>query len=452
MAFTEHHKSLDALDDSAQEFVLWAFEALGLHAKVVDGGVYVLEILEPLSNLPNAIEHPYAPLAGRQFQFSAEQACDFGTGSNVEPLTWQSPLMRWLLDELQGGDRPVHATAAHQPISVHELAEHLFAQFKVDGGHVHLGGCRLGDRPFLRLTYRHTRAADGASQLVHCFGTGDGELIDPTLREDLRLAELAAWPGRTPRIEASIVERWANLTRQQFHALQGDEGMQLIATTLVWCKYAEGKLTFSIGQKSVEVSFSGWGRLLVTRRVLPPQYQCPLSGRMSYHLAATDDGRITVAEAIATCSESSRRVLESELRMCAVSGRLALPEYLQACPITGEAILASLLVKCAMCQQRVSPRVLAGGKCPACRQLAPVSKADPGLARILDTYPRLDRWRTWKMAESRAAQVLVGSSAWKRLLVVLDKQTLEVLHMAAGSRLTSKWIAATERQRAEWIG
>ena len=105
-----------------------------------------------------------------------------------------------------------------------------------------------------------------------------------------------------------------------------------------------------------------------------------------------------------------------------------------------------------MCWQRVNPRVLVDGRCPACRQLVPVSKSDPDLARILETYPRLDRWRTWKMAESHAAQVLVGSSAWKRLLIVIDKQTLELLHVATSSRLTSKWNEVTDLQRAEWIG
>ena len=452
MAFAEHHESLDTLDCSAQQFVLWTLAALGIHVQASASGVYVLGILESSSPSPDAKAHPYAAMAGRQFTFGAEQIRDSAASSQVEHLTWQSPLVRWLLDVLQGGDRPLHGAAAHQPMSVHELAEHLFAQYKVDGGHVHLGGCRLEDRPFLRLSYCNERATNGESQLIYCFGTSEGELIDRRLLDDLELMELVPCQGRIPRIDESIVQRWANLTRQQFRVLVGEEGRQLIATTLVWCKFAEGKLTFSIGQKSAEVSFSGWGRLLAGRRLLPPPYRCPLSGRTSYHLAATDDGRITVAEAIATCWVSSRRVLENELRMCAVSGRLALPEYLQACPVTGEAILASLLEECSMCQQRVSPRVLVGGRCAACRQLVPVSKSDPGLARILDTYPRLDGWRNWKMADTNAVQVLVGSSAWKRMLIVLDKQTLDVLRLASGSCLSSKWTEATDLQRSKWIG
>ncbi|MFO7904054.1 MAG: hypothetical protein R6U98_15430, partial [Pirellulaceae bacterium] len=61
----------------------------------------------------------------------------------VEHATWQSPLARWLLGELRQVGGPLHAAAARQPLSVHELAEHLFAQYTVDNGHMHLAGCRL---------------------------------------------------------------------------------------------------------------------------------------------------------------------------------------------------------------------------------------------------------------------------------------------------------------------
>ena len=74
------------------------------------------------------------------------------------------------------GLRLMHAAAARQPLSVHELAEHLFAQYKVDGGHMHLAGCSLEDRPFLRLSYLRMHRENGGSQLLHCFGTSDGDI------------------------------------------------------------------------------------------------------------------------------------------------------------------------------------------------------------------------------------------------------------------------------------
>ena len=111
--------------------------------------------------------------------------------------------------------------------------------------------------------------------------------------------------------------------------------------------------------------------MLADRRVLPPPYECPLSGRSSYHLAATDDGRITVAEAIVTCAESSRRVLEDELQLCAVTGRRVLPEFLQECPCSRrDLVLVSVLETCSVVPAAGESRerwTMQG--CAACRQL-----------------------------------------------------------------------------------
>jgi hypothetical protein len=84
--------------------------------------------------------------------------------------------------------------------------------------------------------------------------------------------------------------------------------------------------------------------------------------------------------------------------------------------------------------------------------MSPTTKTDPRMARILDAYPKLDRWRSWKIAETRSVEVLLGISALRRLLVVLDKQTLDILHVASGSRLSSRWATATDVQRADWVG
>jgi hypothetical protein len=74
------------------------------------------------------------------------------------------------------------------------------------------------------------------------------------------------------------------------------------------------------------------------------------------------------------------------------------------------------------------------------------------MARVLDAHPKLDRWRSWRVAETSNVQIFVGRSALRRLLVVLDKHTLDVLHVASGSRLLSRWTDATDVQRAEWVG
>ena len=452
MTSTGQDKSSDALDASSRDFVLWCLEALGLHATPVRAGAYTIEFLRGVHDPASTLPHPYADLVGRRFSFDTTSVLPEDASSPVECLTLQSPLVCWLLGQLRGAAWPLQAAATRQPISVHELTSHLFTQYQVDDGHMHLAGCNLEDRPFLRLSFLHPQPSGAQPQIVHCFGTSDGKLLEETLLAELELDRLLPLAGRTPRLDGEVLQRWIEITRQLCAAQSHDGELLPIAATLVWCKYAEGKLTFSIGQKSVEIPFSGWGRLFVDRRRLPPPYTCPISGRTSYHLAATDDGRITVAEAIATCAASSRRVLADELGLCSETGQRVLPEYLQVCPVTGRKVLLSILRPCSMCQQMVSPQSLDDDRCGACRHLAAAAKADPRMARILGAHPKLDRWRSWKMSETRTVQVLVGTSAWKRLLVVLDKQTLDVLYLAGSGRLSGKWTEATDVQRADWIG
>ncbi len=445
----------ESLDAAARHFVLWCLEALGLSPAIDGPDLYRLEVGGGPASAGApvaAVPHPYADLAGRRFAFRPVEDPAWAGVTPIEHWTLRSPLMGWLLNELRNVAWPLQAAAARQPASVHELTASLFAQYSVEGGRVHLSGCSLEDRPFLRLTFLATRPAEGEPQLVHCFGTGDGTLLDERLVRDLELDQLVPASGPTPRLDRDVLRRWADATERRFVSQVAADRWSLVAATLVWCKHAEGRLSFSIGARSVEVAFAGWGRLLADRRVLPPPYECPLCGRDSYRLAATDDGRITVAERIATCEQSARRVLVDELERCAETGRRVLPEYLRSCPVTGKRVLASELKPCSMCRQRVCGGALEGGHCPACRHLSPVSKSDPRMARILDAYPRLDRWRNWRVAETRSVQVLTGASALRRLLVVLDKQTLDVLHVAVSARLSTRWTPATAIQHAQWVG
>jgi hypothetical protein len=56
------------------------------------------------------------------------------------------------------------------------------------------------------------------------------------------------------------------------------------------------------------------------------------------------------------------------------------------------------------------------------------------------------------MAETQTAHILVGTSLWHRVLLVVDKQTLDVLHVAAGTRWSGRWTNATAVERGEWLG
>lgn len=246
---------------------------------------------------------------------------------------------------------------------------------------------------------------------------------------------------RTPEERAAIKEQLASLDAQrdrrlasleERYAVQGR--LDLVATTLVWCKRAAGKLRFSFGAQTTDLPFEGWARTLQ-----PPRFVCPHTGTASMRVAVTDDERITAAEEIASCELSGRRVLRGELAACSVTGKRVLREHLSMCPVTGEPLLTTELVQCVECRQMVSPRALAGGRCLACRTREGVKAADPRLARLFSEYPPLDRWRSWSLAETRSVYNLTAAGLVKRLLVIVDKQSLAVQHLATGTRFSSAW-------------
>ena len=211
----------------------------------------------------------------------------------------------------------------------------------------------------------------------------------------------------------------------------------------IWCKYVEGKLRFTIAAASIDLPFSGW-----TRTLSPPPFVCPHTGAATFRLAATDDGRIAAAERIEVCAETGRRLLSTELVRCAVTGRRVSPELAEACPISGRRLLRTEMVQCGSCRQRVSPQVVERNQCQACRRLKAVKKADPRMARLLHEHPALDRWRRWRMSETSRVYVLVATGWLKRLLVVVDKETLELRHMATGGRLSPRWAEVEPAQFA----
>jgi hypothetical protein len=387
---------------------------------------------------------------GLQFLFATPGQDRTGVAPSVERVTLEAPLFHWLREQLRTSAWPMNAAAARQPVSVHELTETLYEPFRVDGGHAHLAGCNLEDRPFLRLSYLDTMAGPERPQLTHVFATEDGRPLDEATRRALELDMSTPVTGRPPRLDNTVLQRWVEVTRQ--HSEQDNlRSSSLIAVTLVWCKYVEAKLAFSIGQATVELAFAGWARFFGDRSIRPPPYSCPLCGKSSYHLAATDRGQVTVAEAISRCAVSGRRVLDNELETCTVTGSLALPDFMQVCPVAGEKVLRSVLEPCSWCQQRVSPQVVVKGRCAACRHLEPIARQDPCLARVLAQYPELECWRSWRMSETRTAYVLIGTSLWKRLLLVLDKSTLQVHHLGTAGRFSNHWTAIPLAERERWL-
>ena len=200
------------------------------------------------------------------------------------------------------------------------------------------------------------------------------------------------------------------------------------------------------GSAGAAQTFSSWARLLA-----PQPFVARHSGAATFHLAATDDGRIDAAEQIAVCEHSGRRVLRSELVRCSVTAKNVLPDFTESCPVTGEPTLRQEFAPCSICRQRVSKAALAEGVCAACRSMKKASKDDPRLVWIFGEHPGLDKWNRWQLAETAAVYIAQAGSLMTRLLVVVDKETLAVRRLATAGRLGSSWVDAHEQAHSELL-
>lgn len=320
--------------------------------------------------------------------------------------------------KLDSPDRPIHLAPAGQLTSVREIAERLFPAYTVDGGSIHLAGCLLEDRRFLRLGNPATgyRYIDDSSRPV------DADLVSR-----LGMQRTVPWsppPEMPPDRLAKMVAASLALAER----VGGSRGPLEVA--LVWCKYAEGKLRVTIGDQSADFPFAGW-----TAALEAPPLVCPHTGAASYHAVATDDGRIVAAEKAARCARSGHRVLAEELVECDATGERVLPELTRICPVTDRPVLATELTTCSLCWQEVSPRAVEGGVCRACRSLQPIGGGEPPLERLLAEHPGLKRWSKWKAAETAEVHLLLATRWWRRLLLVVDKETSAVRHVKLGTRL-----------------
>lgn len=293
---------------------------------------------------------------------------------------------------------------------------------------MHLAGCVLEDRLVVRLR------GCLESQPLEIYVDGEGRDLNPELIEALGVQNSVAVEKAPPLAARQFDQFQAHGMALLQQRLPTDVDIQVVSMTAIWCKYAEGKLRFTFGEVSADLPFSDWAQTLQA-----PPFVCPYSGRSGFHLAATDDGRVTLAERIARCEETGRRTLDEYLVTCAVTGRRVLAELAAVCPVTGQQVLRRVLVPCAMCGQHVSPTAVRKERCAACRSLRPVGKADPRMARFLDEHPEFDRWRWWRIAETRAVHIFQGSGWLNQILVVADRSTLELKLLATGNRILPHW-------------
>lgn len=360
-----------------------------------------------------------------------------GDDANCEPTNLEGRFTQWLIGRLCGNSPAMPIRPAYQPTAVNDITQMLFAAYQVDDGRVHLGGCQLTDYPFLRLSFSVQDA--GGEQLRHVFVAHDGSSVSDELARDLGLLDVEPILKRPPRIDdtayQSLLTAGKRVASQS--ATSRDPNATVVdpaITALVWVKHASGQLDFTIGETTVSQAFSGWAKLLAAQ-----PYTSPASGASSFHLAATDDGRIDTAGEIEVCQQSGRRVLRQELVTCSVTGKRVLEEYTEPCPVTGKPCLTDQFVTCPKCQQQVSSIALENDMCRACHSLKKIKKDDPRLVWILGEHKGLDRWNSWQLAETKDVYIAQAASWTKRLLVVVDKETLAVRHLATAGRMSSLW-------------
>lgn len=439
----ENSPSNDAANSETErygDFVLFLLGALRLDVEQSDGERFLLRLKEPERGAFGGAE-------AVRFCLAASPDCS-DAGESAAP---GSTFMQWVAGRIDQAGGILHAAPVGQPVSVHELTGALFSAYEVAGGAVRLVGCTLHDQPFVRLTLLVTGGQPGnGPQVVHRFFTTQGEPVIDELRRDLHLDRVGPFSGHPPKTSPGEIGDWIAAARKTLERDSAAVG-EVQAATIVWCKHAAGKLSFEIGENSVETTFRGLAQLIADGKIEPPAYECPQTGVGSHRLAATDDGRITAAEAIGVCSQSGKRVFATELETCAATQAVALSEYLVECPVSGSRVLRSALVECPTCGQLVSPAVMDAASCSACRSLTAVSKDDPRMARVLGEYPRLDAWGKWRIAETSSVYILRAGTLLRKLLAVVDKQSLEVLRLATAGRFSRTWIEAAPRQRSEML-
>jgi hypothetical protein len=430
---------------SLARFAYWLIEVAELPHEVTDGCCRV--------KIP---EDAAAELSGRQaFAFCLDD-CPSGKGeASCSRLTAEEPFFQWLCRRAaslrEGSFGAIDARPCHDPRSVYELTARLFPRYRVEGGRVHLSGCTLEDRPFLRLTYP---ARDNAAEITHYYFAPDGTPVDCETRQALGLMDVCdAHPSPSQQADSQVDLLIAAGRRiVESHALgpaatEAPSADPPLATTVVWVKHAQGKLQFTIAEESVQIGFEGWARAFE-----PPPFVCPYTGIQSHHLAACDDGRISAAEAIEKCAQTGRRVLATELVTCSVTNKRVLPQCTRPCPVTGKPALADQFEGCSLCHQQVSRAAIAGAVCEGCRNLAITRADDPRVAWFLGEYPRLGRWGHWKLSETASQFIVTGTRLVGRILIVFDKETLAPQYAATCGRFRKAWLELDQTEQQDLFG
>jgi hypothetical protein len=69
----------------------------------------------------------------------------------------------------------------------------------------------------------------------------------------------------------------------------------------------------------------------------------------------------------------------------------------------------------------------------------------------LGEYPALDRFRRWFLSETATVYIVCASRLLKRFLIVVDKETIEVLRLAKRGWLAKKWTDLESAERSDLL-
>ncbi|MDA7979607.1 MAG: hypothetical protein MPJ50_12645 [Pirellulales bacterium] len=455
-------------------FTLWLLDRLEVPYAIIAEGLYQLRLSDEHRS---AFENRSTIL----FTFDAERY-DTAAENDLDFAAPGHRFFRWLFEQGLTEGVIEQAAPVDQPENVSEVTARLFPAYKLDSGSVHLAGCSLEDRWVVHPVLKPEQTAQGLAEDELLF-TDRCDTLPEDLRCHLRVGNLkvdspngqattAPLSGLAENVPSQIVAgiRHLMIQRQRDNTSNGHASVgapvataaesaqndienslsalgQVARFVIIRTRWVSGKLRFSLAGETVDATFSGWAQCLH-----PPLIECPRTGRKTRHLAATDDDRLAAFESITSCDRTGCRVLESELAQCSLTGQRVLLEFMGRCAVSNAPVLSDALQACPTCQQQVSPAQLTGAYCEGCRNLLSVKKSDARLSLILDEYPRLDSWGRWRLAETETSFIVTAWRGLRRILLVIEKQTMQVRCLAKGG-LRRGWTPVDSvEEQAEILG
>jgi hypothetical protein len=345
--------------------------------------------------------------------------------------------LEWLAEHVVADPRGLVARPLDRPLALHEITPQLFQAYTVDGGQMHVAGCRIEDRVFVVCSVPDS---DDPTRIWQYVVDDQGHKIAEPLVERLGLLATGPCGGHPPRVSRDQLQHAQQLAQAAVSLAEVERPLH--SAVIVLPRWASGAVEFELGDERARVEFADWAADLS-----PPAICGPQTGVATYHLAATSDGRLAAFEQLAVSDVTGHRLLKHELVTCASTGQLVEPELTRHCPVSGQASLDSAFAVCDTCGESVSRVALAGGTCRCCRELAPLVRDSTQLAELLRQFPRLAKFRNLKTGQSERVVVIQATGLWQRLLVVTDRETAQPVRVATATALSRSWNVAN---RSDW--